>query len=73
MANSNWIEIQGQMINFDNISAYFVRSNHLIILNTFLCDISYHTQFDNKFIIEFKTEQEAQAEHNRIKTILGVK
>lgn len=64
---SNWIEIQRQQFNFDNVFTYWVDGKDGKILNIFEVSVDEPTK------IWFDTEAEAQAEYDRIKTILGVK
>lgn len=63
---SNWIEIQGQQFNFDNVFTFYINKHFKKTL------IIFEVSADSPLQFEFITAEKAQAEYDRIKTILGV-
>jgi len=59
---SNWVKIQNQIINSNQVVGFYIDKKSLVLKTTFVADCLE--------IFRFNTCEEAQAEYDRLKKIL---
>lgn len=65
-----WIEVKGKMFNFDNVSRFEIEKNKLFIYYNFSATSCYGDMECFVSRIDFDTQEQAQAEYDRIKNLL---